>query len=167
MEDGKNSRADICIFIISPAGRAVKKVGRWGGLKEVETNRHRAGLFLVFGLNKHTEHINSKGCPGPISRNAASSRRLFKAVSLSQRWCGGRGGPAPSPSSLCLHYSRGGGVGEGRGSRTVLSILRYTKERPFPSSCKIRLWSFFLLVPKLQTCILNRDVSSANMQSEK
>ena len=141
MEDGKNSRADICIFIISPAGRAegeraVKKVGRWGGLKEVETNRHRAGLFLVFGLNKHTEHINSKGCPDPISRNAASSRRLFKAVSLSQRWCGERGGPAPSPSSLCLHYSRGGGVGEGRGSRTVLSILRYTKERPFPSSCK-------------------------------
>ena len=38
----------------------MKKVGRWGGLKEVETNRHRAGLFLVFGLNKHTEHINSK-----------------------------------------------------------------------------------------------------------
>ena len=38
MEDGKNSRADICIFIISPAGRAegeraVKKVGRWGRIE--------------------------------------------------------------------------------------------------------------------------------------
>ena len=139
MEDGKNWRADICIFIISPAGRAGGEGGEKSGegLKEVETNRHRAGLFLVFGLNKHTEHINSKGCPGPISRNAASSRRLFKAVSLSQRWCGGRGGPTRSPSSLCVHYNRGGGVGEGRGSRTVLSILLYTKERPFPSSCKI------------------------------
>ena len=28
MDDGKNSRSDICIFIISPAGRQGERVGK-------------------------------------------------------------------------------------------------------------------------------------------
>ena len=137
-------------------------------MKEVETNRHRAGLFLVFGLNKHTEHMNSKDCPGPISRNAASSRRLFKAVSLSQRWCGGRGGPTSYHHHLCVCTTAEVAVlervgGAGRCCRSFCTPRRGPSHHPV----KYGLAKFHCFCRKLQTCILNRDVSSANMQSEK
>ena len=168
MEDGKNSRADICIFIISPAGRAVKKVGRWGGLKEVETNRHRAGLFLVFGLNKHTEHINSK--------------RVVLVLSLEMP-------PHPDACSRQSHYHRGGvGGEEGQHHHHHLCVCTtaevavlervggagrccrsFDTPRRGPSHHPVKhgLAKFHCFCRKLQTCILNRDVSSANMQSEK
>ena len=140
MEDGKNSRADICIFIISPAGRAegeraVKKVGRWGGLKEVETNRHRAGLFLVFGLNKHTEHINSKGCPDPISRNAASSRDACSRQSHYHRG-GARGAEGQHHHHhLCVCTTAEVAVlgrvgGAGQGCRSFCTPRRGTSHHP-------------------------------------
>ena len=68
-----------------------KKWGGGEGLKEVETNRHRAGLFLVFGLNKHTEHINSK--------------RVVQFLSLEMP-------PHPDACSRQSHYHRGGVGGE-------------------------------------------------------
>ena len=137
-------------------------------MKEVETNRHRAGLFLVFGLNKHTEHINSKDCPGPISRNAASSRRLFSRQSHYHR--GGVGGEEGQHHHhhLCVCTTAEVAVlervgGAGQCCRSFDTPRRGPSHHPV----KYGLAMFHCFCRKLQTCILNRDVSSANMQSEK
>ena len=137
-------------------------------MKEVETNRQRAGLFLVFGLNKHTEHINSKGCPGPISRNAASSRDACSRQSHYHR--GGVGGEEGQHHHhhLCVCTTAEVAVlervgGEGRCCRFFCTPRRGPSHHPV----KYGLAKFHCFCRKLQTCILNRDVSSANMQSEK